>query len=66
MTIFMCVGTSLNGGSSSLKFGLYRVESSIPKVLLSGEAESIGSLVVSNSGVSGETGKGTDFIVTTR
>ena len=33
---------ALNSGSSSLKFGLYRVESSIPKVLLSGEAESIG------------------------
>ena len=33
---------ALNCGSSSLKFGLYRVESSIPKVLLSGEAESIG------------------------
>jgi acetate kinase len=34
---------ALNSGSSSLKFGLYRVESSIPKVLLSGEAESIGN-----------------------
>ena len=33
---------ALNSGSSSLKFGLYRVEASIPKVLLSGEAESIG------------------------
>jgi len=33
---------ALNSGSSSLKFGLYRVESSIPKELLSGEAESIG------------------------
>jgi acetate kinase len=33
---------ALNSGSSSLKFGLYRVESSVPKVLLSGEAESIG------------------------
>jgi acetate kinase len=33
---------ALNSGSSSLKFGLYRVESSIPKLLLSGEAESIG------------------------
>ena len=33
---------ALNSGASSLKFGLYRVESSIPKVLLSGEAESIG------------------------
>ena len=33
---------ALNSGSSSLKFGLYRVESSIPKVLLSGEAEAIG------------------------
>jgi acetate kinase len=33
---------ALNSGSSSLKFGLYRVVSSIPKVLLSGEAESIG------------------------
>jgi acetate kinase len=52
MIIFMCVGTrsagprssvlALNSGSSSLKFRLYRVESSIPKVLLTGEAESIG------------------------
>ena len=33
---------ALNSGSSSLKFGLYRIEASIPKVLLSGEAESIG------------------------
>lgn len=33
---------ALNSGSSSLKFGLYRVEASIPTVLLSGEAESIG------------------------
>jgi acetate kinase len=33
---------ALNSGSSSLKFGLYQVESSIPRVLLSGEAESIG------------------------
>ena len=33
---------ALNSGSSSLKFGLYRVEFSIPKVILSGEAESIG------------------------
>ena len=33
---------ALNSGSSSLKFGLYRVECSIPKVLLSGEAEAIG------------------------
>jgi acetate kinase len=33
---------ALNSGSSSLKFGLYRVESFIPKMLLSGEAESIG------------------------
>ena len=33
---------ALNCGSSSLKFGLYRVESSIPKLFLSGEAESIG------------------------
>lgn len=33
---------ALNSGSSSLKFGLYRVEASIPKVLVSGEAESIG------------------------
>ena len=33
---------ALNSGSSSLKFGLYRIESSTPKVLLSGEAESIG------------------------
>jgi acetate kinase len=33
---------ALNCGSSSLKFGLYRVEASIPKALLSGEVESIG------------------------
>ena len=33
---------ALNCGSSSLKFGLYRVESSIPKLFLSGEAGSIG------------------------
>ena len=33
---------ALNSGSSSLKFGLCRVESFIPKILLSGEAESIG------------------------
>ena len=33
---------ALNSGSSSLKFGLYRIESSIPKMLFSGEAESIG------------------------
>ena len=33
---------ALNCGSSSLKFGLYRVEASIPKALLSGEFESIG------------------------
>jgi acetate kinase len=33
---------ALNSGSSSLKFGLYRIESSVPKVLLSGETESIG------------------------
>src|SRR5260221_5759422 len=33
---------ALNSGSSSLKFGLYRVESSIPKVLVSGEAELMG------------------------
>ena len=33
---------ALNSGSSSLKFGLYRIEASIPKVLLSGEVESIG------------------------
>jgi acetate kinase len=33
---------ALNSGSSSLKFGLYQVESSIPKVLFSGEAEAIG------------------------
>jgi acetate kinase len=35
---------ALNSGSSSLKFGLYRVESSIPKAILSGEVESIGGL----------------------
>jgi acetate kinase len=33
---------ALNSGSSSLKFGLYRIEACIEKVLLSGEAESIG------------------------
>ena len=33
---------ALNCGSSSLKFGLYRVEGSIPSALLSGEVESIG------------------------
>ena len=33
---------ALNCGSSSLKFGLYRVEGSIPNALLSGEVESIG------------------------
>jgi acetate kinase len=33
---------ALNSGSSSLKFGLYLIEASIPKILLSGEAESIG------------------------
>ena len=33
---------ALNNGSSSLKFGLYRVGSSFTKMLLSGEAESIG------------------------
>jgi acetate kinase len=33
---------ALNSGSSSLKFGLYRIEAPIPKVLLSGEAESTG------------------------
>lgn len=34
---------ALNGGSSSIKFGLYRVGSSRTAVLLSGEAESIGA-----------------------
>jgi acetate kinase len=33
---------ALNSGSSSLKFGLYRIVSSIPQMVLSGEAESIG------------------------
>ena len=33
---------ALNRGSSSLKFGLYRVASSQTEMLLSGEAESIG------------------------
>jgi len=33
---------ALNGGSSSLKFGLYRVSASRTETLLSGEAESIG------------------------
>jgi acetate kinase len=35
---------ALNSGSSSLKFGLYRIESSIPKTIISGEVESIGGL----------------------
>ena len=34
---------ALNSGSSSLKFGLYRAGSSRTEMLLSGEAESIGS-----------------------
>ena len=34
---------ALNSGSSSLKFGLYRVDASQVKMLLSGEAESIGA-----------------------
>jgi acetate kinase len=33
---------ALNSGSSSLKFGLYRIETSLPIVLFSGEVESIG------------------------
>jgi acetate kinase len=33
---------ALNSGSSSLKFGLYAVGSPIPKMLLTGEAQSIG------------------------
>lgn len=33
---------ALNSGSSSLKFGLYRIASSTPQMILSGEAESIG------------------------
>jgi acetate kinase len=33
---------ALNSGSSSLKFGLYRVGSSRNQMLLSGEAEAIG------------------------
>jgi len=33
---------ALNSGSSSLKFGLYRLVSAIPQPILSGEAESIG------------------------
>lgn len=33
---------ALNSGSSSLKFGIYRIESSIPRMLLSGEVESTG------------------------
>jgi acetate kinase len=33
---------ALNSGSSSLKFGLYRVGSSRTQILLSGEAEAIG------------------------
>jgi acetate kinase len=33
---------ALNSGSSSLKFGLYRVGSARVEILLSGEAESIG------------------------
>jgi acetate kinase len=34
---------ALNSGSSSLKFGLYRAKSSRTEMLLSGEADSIGS-----------------------
>jgi acetate kinase len=34
---------ALNSGSSSLKFGLYRVESSQTETMLSGEAEAIGA-----------------------
>jgi acetate kinase len=34
---------ALNSGSSSLKFGLYRVGSSHTQILLSGEAEAIGA-----------------------
>src|ERR1017187_9061354 len=34
---------ALNSGSSSLKFGLYRVESSRTETMLSGEAEAIGA-----------------------
>jgi acetate kinase len=34
---------ALNSGSSSLKFGLYRVRASRTEILLSGEAEAIGS-----------------------
>lgn len=37
-----CHVLALNSGSSSLKFGLYCVGSSLTEVLLSGEAESIG------------------------
>jgi acetate kinase len=33
---------ALNSGSSSLNFGLNRIESSIPKMLFSGEVESTG------------------------
>lgn len=33
---------ALNSGSSSLKFGFYRIVSSTPQMVLSGEAESIG------------------------
>src|SRR5579863_1724287 len=33
---------ALNSGSSSLKFGLYRVGVTVAELLLSGEAESIG------------------------
>ncbi len=33
---------ALNSGSSSLKFGLYRVDSRTPKIIISGEAEAIG------------------------
>ena len=33
---------ALNSGSSSLKFGLYRVQSSLTRRLITGEAESIG------------------------
>jgi acetate kinase len=36
---------ALNSGSSSLKFGLYRVGSSRTQILLSGEAEAIGEKI---------------------
>ena len=41
---------ALNGGSSSLKFGLYRVESSRVDALITGEEESIGGEAIARIG----------------